>query len=142
MSERERSQSRTTSVGGDDKAELRLLWRRVLLRLSVLYFLPFLILTVFFHMQYRALGRSSERSNLHSLALRQATALDVALLQRLRESQGSAPELDREVMEALLAQTRVEVEGYRFSVSGDHFDSQGELSDAQQRSEAAFLLPP
>jgi signal transduction histidine kinase len=64
-------------------ATYRALLRHALLRLVFLYFIPLLLLTVFFHVQYRLVSRESERRHLLALADHQAAMLDLFLGDRL-----------------------------------------------------------
>jgi len=61
----------------------RALLRHALLRLVFLYFIPLLLLTVFFHVQYRLVARDAERRHQASLAEHQAALLDLFLGDRL-----------------------------------------------------------
>ena len=64
-------------------AVYRALLRHALLRLVFLYFIPLLLLTVFFHVQYRLVARDAERRHLRALAEHQAAMLDLFLGDRL-----------------------------------------------------------
>ncbi len=64
-------------------AAYRALLRHALLRLVFLYFIPLLLLTVFFHVQYRIVARDAERRHLQSLAEHQAAMLEMYLGDRL-----------------------------------------------------------
>ena len=57
--------------------------RDALFRLTVLYFVPLLLLTLFFHIQYRIVAQDSERRHLQSMAEHQAGLLDLYLGDRL-----------------------------------------------------------
>lgn len=59
-----------------------LLWH-TLVRQMLLYFLPLLLLAVFFHFQYRTMIRESHRAHLTVIAEQQATTLDLFLRERL-----------------------------------------------------------
>ena len=59
-----------------------LLWH-TLVRQTLLYFLPLLLLAVFFHVQYRSMIRESHRAHLTVIAEQQATTLDLFLRERL-----------------------------------------------------------
>lgn len=67
----------------EDALELRRLWREVLLRLISLYFVPLVLLAIFFNLQYRGMIRESEWVHLRSLAEQQAATLDMFLNERL-----------------------------------------------------------
>ena len=64
-------------------ATYRALLRHALLRLVFLYFIPLLLLTVFFHVQYRLVARDAERRHLQAMAEHQAALLDMFLGDRL-----------------------------------------------------------
>lgn len=64
-------------------AVYRALLRHALLRLVFLYFVPLLLLTVFFHLQYRLVARDAERRHLQAMAEHQAAMLDIFLGDRL-----------------------------------------------------------
>ncbi|MEW6742087.1 MAG: hypothetical protein AB1486_04950 [Planctomycetota bacterium] len=59
-----------------------LLWH-TLTRLIVLYFLPLLLLAIFFNLQYRQLFEASRRAHLAVLAEQQANTFDLFLYERL-----------------------------------------------------------
>lgn len=59
-----------------------LLWH-TLTRQVVLYFLPLLLLAVFFHVQYRTMARESHQTHLTLIAEQQAATLDLFLRERL-----------------------------------------------------------
>lgn len=61
----------------------RTLLRHALLRLVFFYFIPLLLLTVFFHLQYRLVVRDIEKRHLQALAEHQAAMLEVFLGDRL-----------------------------------------------------------
>ena len=61
----------------------RALLRHALLRLVGLYFIPLLLLTLFFHFQYRIVLREIERRHVQSLAEHQAGLLNMFLGDRL-----------------------------------------------------------
>jgi two-component system NtrC family sensor kinase len=59
------------------------LWRLTLLRLLLTYLAPLLMLTAYFHLQYRHMARESHRRHLLSIADNQAATLDLFLRERL-----------------------------------------------------------
>lgn len=61
----------------------RELFRHTLSRQILLYFMPLLLLAVFFHIQYRHLLRESARAHLAVIAEQQATTFDLFLRERL-----------------------------------------------------------
>ncbi|MBU8869653.1 MAG: hypothetical protein KOO60_02145 [Gemmatimonadales bacterium] len=61
----------------------RVLLRHALVRLIFLYFIPLLLLTLFFHLQYRLIVRDTRDRHLMSLAEHQASMLDMFLGDRL-----------------------------------------------------------
>ena len=61
----------------------RELFRYTLSRQILLYFMPLLLLAVFFHVQYRHLVRESARAHLAVIAEHQATTFDLFLRERL-----------------------------------------------------------
>ncbi|MHC4781049.1 MAG: PDC sensor domain-containing protein, partial [Planctomycetota bacterium] len=61
----------------------RELLTQTLIRQTVLYFLPLLLLAVFFHLQYRRIIRESDRAHLEVIAEHQANTLDLFLRERL-----------------------------------------------------------
>jgi two-component system NtrC family sensor kinase len=73
-------------------AVYRALLRHALLRLVFLYFIPLLLLTVFFHVQYRLVARDAERRHLRALAEHQAAMLDLFLGDRLLNLTGLTDE--------------------------------------------------
>ena len=60
-------------------AAYRALLNHALLRLVFLYFIPLLLLTVFFHIQYRLVARDAERRHLQAMADHQPAMLDLFL---------------------------------------------------------------
>ena len=75
------------SGGHDDSLEsgkhYRELLRRNILRLFLSYLAPFILLTTYFHLQYRANVAESRRLHLKSIAEHQANMLDLFLQERL-----------------------------------------------------------
>jgi two-component system NtrC family sensor kinase len=61
----------------------RHLWRQTLLRLLLTYLAPLLVLTVYFHYQYRSLAEESRRRHLLSIVENQANTLDLFLRERV-----------------------------------------------------------
>ena len=61
----------------------RELFRHTLTRQILLYFMPLLLLALFFHVQYRRLLRDSARAHLAVIAEHQATTFDLFLRERL-----------------------------------------------------------
>jgi len=61
----------------------RQLWRQTLVRLLVTYLAPLLLLTVYFHLQYRGLAEEARRAHLLAIAESQAGTLDLFLRERL-----------------------------------------------------------
>lgn len=61
----------------------RALLRHALFRFAFLYFIPLLLLTLFFHVQYKIIVEESEIQHLESLAQHQAAMLDLFLGDRL-----------------------------------------------------------
>lgn len=61
----------------------RTLLRHAVVRLVFLYFIPLLLLTLFFHIQYRLVVRDLEKRHLQSMAEHQAGLLDMFLGDRL-----------------------------------------------------------
>jgi signal transduction histidine kinase len=59
------------------------LLRHALIRLTFLYFIPLLLLTLFFHVQYRLVVREAEERHRESLAYHQAAMLEMYLGDRL-----------------------------------------------------------
>ena len=82
----QRSPSEKQNPPGSRKTGARhyreLLWQ-TLTRQIVLYFLPLLVLAVFFHVQYRTTVRESQRAHLTLIAEQQAATLDLFLRERL-----------------------------------------------------------
>ena len=74
------SPSGSRHVGARHYREL--LWQ-TLTRQIVLYFLPLLLLAVFFHVQYRTMVRESQEAHLTLIAEQQAATLDLFLRERL-----------------------------------------------------------
>ncbi len=72
--------TRRTSRGD---AHIRELFWTTLGRLTLLYFVPLLLLAVFFHTQYRHLLRDGVRAHLEVIAEHQATTFDLFLRERL-----------------------------------------------------------
>ena len=66
-----------------DGRHRRELFRHTLSRQILLYFMPLLLLAVFFHIQYRHLLRESARAHLAVIAEHQATTFDLFLRERL-----------------------------------------------------------
>ena len=71
------------------------LLRHALVRLIFLYFIPLLLLTLFFHLQYRLVVRDTRDRHLVSLAEHQASMLDMFLGDRLLNLANLADEPDR-----------------------------------------------
>lgn len=61
----------------------RELLRHALVRLVVLYFIPLLLLTLFFHLQYRLVVKDAEERHRQTLAVHQAVMLEMFLGDRL-----------------------------------------------------------
>ncbi|MDH4042961.1 MAG: ATP-binding protein [Gemmatimonadota bacterium] len=73
--------SRSTAAG--ESRHYRELFRHTLSRQILLYFMPLLLLAVFFHIQYRHLLRESARAHLAVIAEQQAATFDLFLRERL-----------------------------------------------------------
>jgi two-component system NtrC family sensor kinase len=71
------------STASADSRHYRELFRHTLSRQILLYFMPLLLLAVFFHLQYRRLLRDSARAHLAVIAEHQATTFDLFLRERL-----------------------------------------------------------
>jgi two-component system NtrC family sensor kinase len=71
-----------SGVVGDGRHR-RELFRHTLSRQVLLYFMPLLLLAVFFHLQYRRLLHDSARAHLAVIAEHQATTFDLFLRERL-----------------------------------------------------------
>ncbi|MHC5036779.1 MAG: sensor histidine kinase [Planctomycetota bacterium] len=72
--------------GGPDPgwhSHYRELFRQTLSRQVVLYFLPLVLLAVFFHLEYGRIIRESDRAHLEIIAEHQANTLDLFLRERL-----------------------------------------------------------
>ncbi len=65
------------------QGHVRELFWNTFARLILLYFVPLLLLAVFFHVQFRALVRSSLRAHLEVIAEHQANTFDLFLRERL-----------------------------------------------------------
>lgn len=78
MSERVRSEAERVQ-----RSLYRELLRHALVRLVLLYFIPLLLLALFFHLQYRLFIRDTEERHLQSLAAHQAAMLEGFLGDRL-----------------------------------------------------------
>ena len=61
----------------------RLFWRQTLVRLVLTYLAPLLLLTLYFHLQYRGLAEEAHRAHLLAVAESQAGTLDLFLRERL-----------------------------------------------------------
>lgn len=59
------------------------LWRHTLVRLLLTYLAPLVLLTVYFHLESRALLRSSRAAHLQTIAESQASTLDLFLRERV-----------------------------------------------------------
>jgi two-component system NtrC family sensor kinase len=70
-------------VAAIESRHYRELFRHTLTRQVLLYFMPLLLLAVFFHLQYRRLLRESARAHLAVIAEHQATTFDLFLRERL-----------------------------------------------------------
>ena len=73
-------------------AAYRALLRHALLRLVFLYFIPLLLLTVFFHVQYRIVARDAAHRHLQAMAEHQAALIDLFLGDRLLNLTGLSDE--------------------------------------------------
>ncbi|MCU0693444.1 MAG: ATP-binding protein, partial [Polyangiaceae bacterium] len=84
MSTSRAPQSRRPNIGPPRELQhyRELLWH-TLARQMLLYFLPLLLLAVFFHFQYRQMIRDSHHAHLMVLAEQQANTLDLFLRERL-----------------------------------------------------------
>ena len=73
----------------------RLLWRQTLVRLVLTYLAPLLLLTLYFHLQYRGLAEEAHSAHLLAIAESQAGTLDLFLRERLVNLKNviDAPEL-------------------------------------------------
>ena len=73
------------SVGHDafDTAHYRNLWWKHILRLSLTYLAPFVILTAYLYVQHRAIAAESQRLHLKAIAESKANTLDLFLSERL-----------------------------------------------------------
>jgi len=69
--------------GSPAHEHFRELFWKTLARLAFLYFLPLLLLAVFFHLQYRNLVHNSLRAHLEVIAEHQANTFDLFLRERL-----------------------------------------------------------
>ncbi len=78
----------------EPEATYRALLRHALLRLVFLYFIPLLLLTVFFHVQYQLVARDADERHLQALAEHQAAMLDVFLGDRLLNLTGLTDDPD------------------------------------------------
>ncbi|MEN8005863.1 MAG: ATP-binding protein [Candidatus Krumholzibacteriota bacterium] len=94
------------------------LLRHALVRLTFLYFIPLLLLTLFFHLQYRLVVRDAEQRHRESLAYHQAAMLEMYLGDRLlnltdlTDRPSSLLEPRREDLEAHLANLRTASEAF------------------------------
>ncbi len=70
-------------AGAIESRHYRELFRHTLTRQILLYFMPLLLLAVFFHIQYQRLVRDSARAHLAVIAESQATTFDLFLRERL-----------------------------------------------------------
>ncbi|MBE0565607.1 MAG: hypothetical protein IH621_06620 [Krumholzibacteria bacterium] len=124
-------------------AAYRALLRHALLRLVFLYFIPLLLLTVFFHVQYRLVVRDAERRHLQALAEHQAAMLDIFLGDRLlnltglTDDPGALLQPDRADLEHNLAQLRRASEAFIdlavFDGEGRVLAYAGPLPELQER---------
>jgi two-component system NtrC family sensor kinase len=74
---------RSAPVQAAENRHYRELFRHTVSRQILLYFLPLLLLAVFFHTQYRRLLRESARAHLAVIAEHQATTFDLFVRERL-----------------------------------------------------------
>ena len=72
------------------------LLRHAFFRLTFLYFIPLLLLTLFFHLQYRLVVRDAEQRHRESLAYHQAAMLEMYLGDRLLDQHHHAERKDGE----------------------------------------------
>ena len=79
-------QSVGTTSRGDEASRgghSRELFWHTLGRLVLLYFVPLILLAIFFHLQYRNLLRDGQRAHLEVIAEHQANTFDLFLRERL-----------------------------------------------------------
>ena len=76
------SPSPPAADGNDKRRHHRELMRRTLLHLLSIYFLPLLLLTIYFHLQSLTLQREGHQSHLQSMAEYQARMLDLFIRER------------------------------------------------------------
>ena len=94
------------------------LLRHALVRLTFLYFIPLLLLTLFFHLQYRLVVRDADQRHLELLAYQQAAMLEMYLGDRLlnltdlTDDPSSLLEPRREDLETHLAELRLVSEAF------------------------------
>ena len=76
------SRNVTTAVAGD-RLNYQQVWRHTLVRLLLTYLAPLLLLSVYFHLQYRSLAEESRQRHLMTIAESQASTLDLFLRERV-----------------------------------------------------------